>query len=128
MPKVIDLAVDALPIGPFGTEKERQIAAKNTLLFDLVVDNVNASSTDFYVQLWDVAASGDIGGGNADAAPDFEELVPAGSFLPFSWRGGYQFHRGLYARAVTTRGGSTLVSGNDAKFTGRQITPYPLSA
>jgi hypothetical protein len=122
----INLSQSAVPFGPFALEKNRQLAALNTKLFDLVVDNT--SGTDCYVQLWDVAAVGDIGGANADAAPDFEELVPNGSFLPFSWDGGYQFHRGLYVRCVTTLGGSTAIAGDTAKFSGRQLTPWPLSA
>jgi len=77
--------------------------------------------------LWDVGYAAEIGGADADGAPDFEELVQAGSFLPFSWNGGYQFHRGLYVRCVTASGGSTAIAGDTAKFSGRFMTPYPLS-
>ena len=122
-----NLAQDATPFGPFALEKNRQLAALNAKLFDIVVENTSAS--DFYVQLWDVADVGDIGGGApvADAAPDFEDVVPAGSFLPYSWDGGYQFHRGLYVRCVTALGGSTAIAGNSAKFSGRYLTPWPLT-
>ena len=120
-----NIAALATPFGPFALEKNRQLASLNALLFDLVVDNT--SGADVYVQLWDVADAADIGGADADAAPDFEELVQAGSFLPFSWNGGYQFHRGLYVRCVTASGGSTAIAGDTAKFSGRFMTPYPLS-
>lgn len=125
MPHVVNLENDATPFGPWAREKNRQIAAKNTLLFELTVDNGGSGS--FWVQLWDVAAAGDIGGGSADAAPDYEVEVPAGSFIPFGFKSGYQFHRGLYVRCVTALGGSTAIAANDAKFSGRHITPFPLS-
>lgn len=114
------------PFGPFALEKNRQLSAKNCLVGDITIDNTSA--TDFYVQLWDVAQASDIGGAAAvaDAAPDFEEVVPAGSFVPFGWPGGYQFHRGLYVRCVTALGGSTAIPANSAKFSGRMISPYPI--
>lgn len=121
MPQVVNLANDATPFGPFAREKNRQIAAKNTLLFELTVDNKGGS--DFFAQLFDVAAAADIGSNE----PDFEVKVPAGSFVPFSHDGGYQFHNGLYVRCVTLAGGSTAIGADDAKFSGRYITPYPLS-
>jgi hypothetical protein len=110
----------ATPFGPFALEKNRQLTAKNTLLFELVVANTGA--TDFFVQLWDVAAVGAIAG-----APDYELSVPAGSFLPFAWPGGYQFHNGVYVRCVTALGGSTAIATSDAKFSGRYITPFPIA-
>ena len=112
----------AHPLGPWAAEKSRQIATKNILLFDFTVDNTHAS-TSFFVQLWDAADSGSL-----PANPDFEEEVAAGSFIPFGWNGGYQFHNGLFVRAVTARGGSTLISGDNAKFSGRALTPFPLSS
>lgn len=123
--QVINLAQDATPIATAAAATSFQIAAKNTLLFDLTVSN--DSGADFVMQAWDVAAAGDIGGASADATPDFEETVLAGSFLPFGFNGGYQFHRGLYVRAVTAKGGSTLIGTASMRVAGRQITPYPLS-
>ena len=112
----------AIPVALAG--KSRQLSAKNCLLFDLTISNDDTA--DFYVQLWDVAAVGDIGGADADDAPDFEEVVPAGSFLPFGFNQGYQFHRGLYVRAVTALGGSTLIATDSARMAGRYLSPYPI--
>lgn len=125
---VAELAVMARPFGPFAREKARQIAAKNILMFELVVDN--GGIADWVVQLWDVADVGDISGTPSavtDGFPAYENTVVGGSFLPYGWDGGYQFKRGLYVRAVTALGGSTAISGNDAKFSGRAINPFPIS-
>lgn len=112
----------AAPFGPFAREKSRQIATQNTLLFELTVGN--SSGSDFVVQLWDVADAADIG--SVETEPEYEEVVSASGFLPFAFKSGYQFHRGLYVRAVTAYGGATPIGTDSAKFSGRMISPHPI--
>lgn len=105
--------------------KDVQIIAKNGLLFHLAVSNNGGSQ--FWVQIWDVKASADVG--TTDTMPVFEVAVPASpATVAFPFHGeGWQFSRGIYVRAVTATQGSTLISANNAKFTYQYDGPYPLS-
>lgn len=115
---VLAYAADQKSVNPYG--KEKQISARNTFLHSLVVRN-NHATTGFYVQIYDVT------GANVaalDAAADlvdaeFDGFVDAGSFLPFSFPGGWRFHRGCYVRCVTTPEGATAdkIAGDNAKIT-----------
>lgn len=103
--------------------KEVQICAVNGQLFELTVHNKSAS-TDFFIQIFDVAAKTDI---DESTVPEYDVAVGAGGFTPFSWENGRQFANGIYARAVTTQGGSTAITDADAKFTWNASYPWPIS-
>lgn len=115
---VLAYAADQKSVNPYG--KEKQISARNTFLHSLVVRNKHAS-TDFYVQVYDVTGA-DVAA--CDAAADlvdaeFDGLVPSGSFLPFSFPGGWRFNKGCYVRCVTSPTGATAqkIAADDAKIT-----------
>lgn len=115
---VLAYAADQKSVSAYA--KEKQISARNTFLHSLVVRNNNAS-TDFYVQIYDVTGA-NVAALDAAAdlvTPEFDVLVPAGSFVPFSFPGGWRFHNGCYVRAVTTATGATAqkIAASDAKFT-----------
>lgn len=102
--------------------KEIQIIAKNGLLFHLVAQNKTA--TDVWVQIHDLAT-----GTGTSAAPEFEVMLPGLSFVPFPFpENGWQFVNGIYVRAVTAVGGSTLIGSNNVKFTYAYDGPWPISS
>jgi len=99
-----------------------QIAAVNALLFHLAVTNNSASQ--FWVQIWDVAVSTDVG--VTATVPDFEYAIPASpavATLPFH-KEGWRMGRGIYVRAVTASQGNSLIGGNNAKFTAQYDSPW----
>jgi hypothetical protein len=101
--------------------KDVQILAKNALLFHLVA--MNKSANDYWLQIHDLAA-----GSGTSAVPEFELLLPAQSFVPFGFHSnGWQFGNGIYVRAVTAAGGTTLIASNDVKYTYQYDGPWPIS-
>lgn len=106
------LAYGADQPGKTDWTKKQEISNRNASLFSLVVRNKHAS-TDFHVQIFDIVNEAAIG----SEVPEFDVPVYAGSYTPFAFAGGRRFKRGIFVRAVTAVGGSTLISGDDAKFT-----------
>lgn len=114
---VLAYAADQKSVNAYG--KRKRVSTVNTLLHSLVVRNNGAA--DFYVQLYDVTGATDNAAGAAAdlVTPDFDGLVPAGSFLPFSFPGGWRFNNGCYVRCVTSATGAEadLIAADDAKIT-----------
>ena len=83
------------------------ISSNNVLLHDIIVANKSVAA--FFVQVFNAAtASGD---------PVIEFEVAAGTTGAVSFDVPLRLPAGAYARAVTALGGSTAISGDDAKFT-----------
>lgn len=101
--------------------KEIQIIARNALLFHLVA--MNKSTTDYWLQIHDLAT-----GTGTSAKPEFEVFLSGQSFVPFAFhKEGWKFGNGIYVRAVTAAGGSTLIGSNDVRFTYQYDGPWPIS-
>jgi hypothetical protein len=100
--------------------KHALISKVNTRLFSLVVRN-NHATDSFWVQVFDLTAA-DVAAANTAAdtvTAEFEVECPGGSFVPFSFAGGWQCQNGLYVRCVSTDGGAAaqLIGGSNAKIT-----------
>lgn len=113
---VLAYGADQKSVNAYG--KKKRISTKNTLLHSLVAANKGA---DCYIQVYDLTAASDAAADTAAdlIAPEFEVLCPSGSFVPFSFPGGWRFWQGCYVRAVATQGGATanIIAGDDVKFT-----------
>ncbi len=100
-----------------------QVAVASALLYHLACSNNSAST--IWVQIWDVNASSQVGT-TGHTIPDFEVAVPASpSILAVSFhKEGWQMGNGIYVRAVTASQGSSLIGGNNAKFSVQYDSPW----
>jgi len=97
------------------------ISDKRCRLYSLTVTNKGA--TDFYVQIYDMYLANPVAANWSVAAdpytPQFEYIVQAGMYTPFSAEGGWLFQNGCFVRCVTALDGAhaNLIVANDAKIT-----------
>ena len=100
--------------------QHKLISARNTRLHSLVVRN-NHATASFWVQVFDLTAASAAAANTAadSVTAEFEVECPAGSFVPFSFQGGWQFRAGCYVRCVSADGGTSanLIAGSNAKIT-----------
>lgn len=89
--------------------KSRQVTTKNAKLFALTITNKGA---DCIIQIFDAAAG-------ADSSVPLEYPLPSQSVFSLTER---KFNNGIFVRAVTAFGGSTLIGTDDVKIDAQFMT------
>jgi len=118
MKNVFLIGADQKSVNAYG--KDKLISSKNTRLHSLLVGN-NHATDSFWIQIYDLTAADEAAANTAADAltPEFHVIeCPAGSYVPYSFAGGWPFRTGCYVRCVTSAAGTSanLIATDAAKI------------